>query len=369
MIFLEKEIKKWANSYDVEKYPAGIYEDLVINQIPNSNKIELMGAWKTGSLRLDNETSEPVYIDSSGSKYKYTNRWKSETPVGYDSWRYISENISKITPQLPIFLNREEKPEILKELERMKGFGNIWGLFVMHCLYPETYPLYDQHVYRAFKYLVTEGQDKPNLAPNKWSEYCSYADFFNKKISITKADAIILDRALWTFGKSLKASMSLAETKQTTVAPKSGINSNDWCRLTTLGGKAKPFLWRLNEDMSLTIMREFNNIPNELTISEDEICRLQAYLGSNKVALANNVAKLGAGTEKEGIGSFLYDDLQWKNTAKAQLASQIAAIFTYSEIWGYNKTKNMEFWNKSKDWRNNLNQFKEHCQSSELEMA
>lgn len=32
----------------------------------------------------------------------------------------------------------------MAELESRKGFGFIWALFVLHCFFPETYPLFDQ---------------------------------------------------------------------------------------------------------------------------------------------------------------------------------------------------------------------------------
>ncbi len=52
------------------------------------------------------------------------------------------------------------------------------------------------------------------------------------------------------------------------------------------------------------------------------------------VCLANNVQKLAAGTEIDGLGSFLYKELTgWGNTADAQLASHIAALFVHSEVF------------------------------------
>src|SRR5687767_2080231 len=54
----------------------------------------------------------------------------------------------------------------LSELERFQGFdgrtflrafpagGAIWRLFWLHICYPETYPVFDQHVYRAMTWCI-----------------------------------------------------------------------------------------------------------------------------------------------------------------------------------------------------------------------
>lgn len=47
--------------------------------------------------------------------------------------------------------------------------------------------------------------------------------------------------------------------------------------------------------------------------------------------LANNAAKLYMGTEKNGIGKFMYS--LRPEVPYAQLSSQLAAIFYRSEVW------------------------------------
>lgn len=66
--------------------------------------------------------------------------------------------------------------------------------------------------------------------------------------------------------------------------------------------------------------------------------------------LANNASKLCMGTEKEGIGKFLYKlrpDIPY-----AQLSSHLGAIFYFSEVWKWNEQKRgMKFLLLSEDWQ------------------
>lgn len=78
--------------------------------------------------------------------------------------------------------------------------------------------------------------------------------------------------------------------------------------------------------------------------------------------LANGAAKLYNGTEKDGIGRFLYR-LRLE-VPYAQLSSQLASIFYHAEVWECNEQKRgMKFfllfgswWEKTmKYYRNSLN--------------
>lgn len=326
-----------------------------------------MGAWKTGSLRMNNNTNEAIYVDEQGNSYEFTKRWKKETPVGYLVWLFISQNIKDITDRIPTDIDGDEAPPIVTDLVGKKGFGFIWSVFVLHCIYPNIFPLYDQHVYRAFEYLQSNGNRiHLGLAPNFWQDFRRYSDFYFSLLKSSKYSGAEVDRALWAFGKDLKQKNTNASTrayKSANLLSKSIHDvGNGWCHLLTLGAKAKSFWWKLNEDYSVTILRKFdlNNgkVKRSDTIFALEIDKLQQFVDDSKVPLANSVEKLAKGTEKEGLGKFLYDGLNWKDTTKAQVSSQIAALFFYSGIWDYNgKLKGMEFWKLQEDWREILSSF------------
>lgn len=84
--------------------------------------------------------------------------------------------------------------------------GVIWKIYLLHIIAPSKYPIFDQHVCRAF-YFISKNQKKEIPERNKDKEmiyFDEYIDFFNrlsKEISRKK-----LDEALWAFGKFLKTS-------------------------------------------------------------------------------------------------------------------------------------------------------------------
>jgi hypothetical protein len=196
-----KEIIKWIESYDSEKYPTGIYDELVVEGRKCEDKMSLMGAWKTGSLRVDSVGKE--YQDANGNGYGYTNRWKASAPVGYVIWNEISRNQEYFKELIPEDFPMK-MPLIVKELLSRNGFGFIWTLFVLHCFYPRIYPLYDQHVYRAYKYMVSNGRITTGMAPNSWEKYIDYKKFFDNMLFELDIEFWELDRGLWSYGKALK---------------------------------------------------------------------------------------------------------------------------------------------------------------------
>lgn len=72
--------------------------------------------------------------------------------------------------------------------------------------------------------------------------------------------------------------------------------------------------------------------------------------------LSNDAAKLYMGTEKNGIGKFMYR--LRPEVPYAQLSSQLAAIFYYSEVWKWNERKmGMQFLLLSGNWQEKTMQY------------
>ena len=360
MTFTKNEIEEWYSKFDNLRYPTRLYDELVWDNKDNPKKIELLGGWKTSCIRINNNANNPIYTDVNGTKYEYTGRWKASTPVGFYVWKYLSDNIDNIRKNIPSKL-QDSEPKVLIEMKEKSGFGFIWGLFILHSLYPKIYPLYDQHVYRAYKYILNSNVVLPNIASNSWSEYYKYTIFFNELVSKKNCSPIKADRALWAYGKYLKTKYSSKLMKKNiNVSIQIDENYDDYCLAFTLGGKHKKFWWKINEDDSLVIIRKFNSDNGKITLetfTAKEIENIQQFINDTNIPLANNVQKIKDGTEKEGLGKFLYEKLN-KNTTQAQLASHISTIFYHSSIWGYNgKKRGMLFWKKSKDWKSLLNSY------------
>lgn len=130
-----------------------------------------------------------------------------------------------------------------------------------------------------------------------------------------------------------------------------------WVPLRTLGGKAKEFFWMLDSSFSIHISREFKNASNKniSIITAQELEKLNDYMRNNDwVDLANNVERLVDGTEKDGIGKFLYEKMGW-DVVDAQLASQLSAILSLTGVWEHNGLKRgMKFKMNNEEWEESV---------------
>ena len=116
-----------------------------------------------------------------------------------------------------------------------------------------------------------------------------------------------------------------------------------WKQETTLGGKAKKFCWQIDENNSLHIARKFKNGDSWRwkigTFTEEEINMIQAYMEPiREVILSNDVEDVPAGNADDGLGRFIFEEIESNPTA-AQLSSQIGALFYYAGIWKWNGVK------------------------------
>jgi len=128
-----------------------------------------------------------------------------------------------------------------------------------------------------------------------------------------------------------------------------------WATSYTLGSKHKPFKWRI-DNKSIEIYRIMKSSRKLQTVSLSNLDRIHSYVAKNDwTHLANNVKKIPEGSEREGIGKFMYDELKL-SISDAQLASHISALFCQAGIWESNGTvKGMMFRKKLKDWESALN--------------
>lgn len=88
-------------------------------------------------------------------------------------------------------------------LNHKQGGGAIWNIFYLHCLAPLTWPIFDQHTYRAMKYLQT-GKIIEIGTTNK-QKYESYIQEYRPFLkSLGQSDPRKTDKALFAFGQFLK---------------------------------------------------------------------------------------------------------------------------------------------------------------------
>ena len=76
--------------------------------------------------------------------------------------------------------------------------------FLLHIIDPDKFPIFYQHVYRAYNFLVNRSiKEISDSNKAKLICYDQYSKFFNKLKSESN-DPRKIDKALWAFGKFLK---------------------------------------------------------------------------------------------------------------------------------------------------------------------
>jgi hypothetical protein len=143
-------------------------------------------------------SEENKYDDNVGKQLTEQTRlelfeWKNGSVIA-------KKKIESINKNYPLVFNGNQED---RYLNHKKGGGAIWNIFYIHCLNPSQWPIYDQHTFRAMKYMKT-GQITEIGNTNK-QKYESYKNAYIPFIrSFGDIDHRKLDKALFAFGQFLK---------------------------------------------------------------------------------------------------------------------------------------------------------------------
>jgi len=161
---------------------------------------------------------EDSYEEKSGNKYsdninqsehsKQTLlalfEWKNRSKMSAKKTRSFNENILS---KLKIINKLRNDPNFNEDifLKEFNTVSTIWKIFLLHIIKPNKYPIFDQHVYRAFCYINHQGVCELPLNNQErekkyFDEYLPFFQQIKEGFSIKKTD-----EALWTFGKFLKS--------------------------------------------------------------------------------------------------------------------------------------------------------------------
>lgn len=114
---------------------------------------------------------------------------------------------TKILPRLGIIndLKKERRIAFQTIRDAFHDVSAIWRIFLAHIIKPSSFPIFDQHVYRAMIYLQThEIKELKNSDKVKLEKYENeYLKFFHG-ISTEISDYKKYDEAMWAFGRFLK---------------------------------------------------------------------------------------------------------------------------------------------------------------------
>lgn len=177
---LKEFIEFWAQFYDEGKYPDSIYE-------ANLNK--------SGKLQKDNII--PLL------------EWKNGQPLS-KAKRNIAQKVMNNLQKFNDFralktVSQEDFKQFWELVSNIVKTGLVWKVYLLHIARLDDYPIVDQHVSRAHRYLTTGKITEP---PQTLETYNVYKNFFHRSTKETDKEHREVDKALMTFGQYLASQFS-----------------------------------------------------------------------------------------------------------------------------------------------------------------
>lgn len=133
--------------------------------------------------------------------------WKNGMPLS----KKKEELFTKILDKWELIVKLKSDFELSSFKVEFSGVSAVWKIFLLHCINPEVYPIYDQHIHRAFFFI--HGKDYSYIDNTTYSQkekeefyFNTYLPFINKYRS-EGFEVKKIDEAMFAFGKLLKQPM------------------------------------------------------------------------------------------------------------------------------------------------------------------
>ncbi len=171
--------------------------------IVSKDKSAFLAHWST--KYVFKVADERKYTDNIGKPLTHTSlrelfEWKNGMS------NIAAKKVASIARNYPVSFKGDEAARYLDH--RQPGSA-IWNIFYLHCLSPTTWPIFDQHVFRAMHYMQ-HGivREIPGTNKGKYAAYRNeYIPFLNQFIAPQPRQ---IDMALFAFGKFLKTAARYA---------------------------------------------------------------------------------------------------------------------------------------------------------------
>jgi hypothetical protein len=125
--------------------------------------------------------------------------WKNGTPLSELKRQSVMRNFVARRGELKQIPQDEVASTLLS---RFAEGGAIWRIFWLHCWQPARFPIYDQHVHRAMRFIQAGVLEEiPSTDPQKIRTYLNGYMAFHAGFDGIRYR--LVDKALWAFGKFL----------------------------------------------------------------------------------------------------------------------------------------------------------------------
>ena len=163
-------------------------------EIKATDRVSFLNHW---AAKYD-YPSDDKYTGNIGNHLTETSllelyEWKNGRPLSGLKRRSVIRNY-------PLTFSGDARARYLNH--KLQG-GAIWNIFYLHCLDPEKWPIFDQHTFRAMRYLQSGQIEELGVTKKqKYEAYETYVPFFREFGGGGSAREV--DKALFAFGRFLK---------------------------------------------------------------------------------------------------------------------------------------------------------------------
>jgi len=141
--------------------------------------------------KYTNNIGNPLTVESLRELFE----WKNGTGDEISSAKAQS-----IADNYPLTFDGDKRT---RYLSHEQPGGAIWNIFYLHCLEPRVWPIFDQHTFRAMRYLKTGRIEE--IGDSKKQKYAAYMNEYIPFLENMQAsDQRTVDKALFAFGRFLK---------------------------------------------------------------------------------------------------------------------------------------------------------------------
>ncbi|SNR14418.1 hypothetical protein [Tenacibaculum jejuense] len=179
---------------------------VILNNSSANDLNDFINSWS----KLYSYSNEAIY-NKSIAKVTFTKtdiqnlyKWKNGMKLSVLKQKSLD---TKITSKLTI-INAFKKSENLNLEDFQKEFKEVsavWKIFLLHTIKPTKFPIYDQHIHRAFLYINNE--DWTNISNSSITDKAKEKFYFNTYLPFIESQNINdlkkLDEAFFAFGQFL----------------------------------------------------------------------------------------------------------------------------------------------------------------------
>jgi len=179
--------------------------DLKIPQFVTATPADFVSFWSKQyrydlEYLYDDNIGRPLTADRVWELYQWKNGTEKMAEKKQQSIRTVY--LVELT-RIPVLKTLQEGRDYLANLSG----GAIWGIFWLHCVNPNLFPIFDQHTYRSMARIKDLPQAEiPSYRPKKVEAYFDLYIPFTR--AFTSVIARELDKALFAYGRFLKNGFS-----------------------------------------------------------------------------------------------------------------------------------------------------------------